>query len=141
MTLTADLNGDGTNELPLIREVSGGEGYETSQDAQVQHFGLRNAASVAQLQVRWPAIGAPLSTFTDLRPNTYYVAYRTGADLRRGNAPDSLPVFRAAIPLYPARDAVLGDGQNYFYLVDDPLAVIDVDKDAASGEVVIAIRN
>jgi len=27
------------------------------------------------------------------------------------------------------------------YLVDDPLAVIDVGKDAARGEVVIAIRN
>lgn len=45
------------------------------------------------------------------------------------------------VPLYSARDAVLGDGQNQFYLVEDPLAVIDVDKDAASGEVVIAIRN
>jgi len=141
VTLTADLNGDGTNEPPLIREVSGGEGYETSQDAQVQHFGLKNAASVAQLQVRWPAIASPLSTFTNLQPNTYYVAYRTGADLRRGTAPDSLPVLRAAVPLYPARDAVLGDGQTYFYLVDDQQAVIDVGKDAARGEVVISVRN
>ncbi len=141
LTLTADLDGDGTAEAPQIREVSGGEGYETSQDALLQHFGLKNASIVDRLEIRWPAIAAPLATFTGLAPDTYYVAYRSGADLRRGTSPDALPVLRAAVPLYPARDPVLGDGQTYFYLVDDPLAVIDVSRDMAHGEVVIAVRN
>ncbi|RMG45653.1 MAG: CRTAC1 family protein [Acidobacteria bacterium] len=142
LTAHVDLDGDGTAETRMLREVSGGEGYQSSQDWMVQHFGLGPADRVSRLEVRWPAAGAPVSSFSDVPADGLAVVYSDGADLLRGTDPAALGVYEPQVALYPHRDPepVLDDARALFYRVADDVT-IDVTRDDAARTVVIAIRH
>ncbi len=64
----ADIDGDGTLDRSVIREVQGGQGAHGQQDSMVQHIGLGEVRGAVELEVRWPL--GRTSILRDIERNT-----------------------------------------------------------------------
>ena len=74
--IRATING---NEIWQTRQIEAASGY-CSQNSYTNHFGLGNAATVLEIEIKWPS-GA-VETFTDIEGNnTYLVIEGNGIQL------------------------------------------------------------
>lgn len=135
VTVEADSDGDGTLEQ-MLREVSGGQGYESSQGSMVLHFGLGQATRAASVAIRWPNLAHTLETFTNIEANRVLTAgcFR----LLRGNRPEDLTSYVSCAD-YPYTDSGTTGAPILFYALEDDSARVDVTKDGA-GNPVITLR-
>lgn len=129
VTVSADVNGDGGDET-LVREVSGGQGFESSQGWMTLHFGLGLATQARTLKVRWTASGTPEDTFDGVPANGAYTLYRVGKSVLRGTRPDALAPYRT-VQLWPSTDDGAGSESVLYYGVSSPGSTLYVDKDGA----------
>lgn len=128
----------------MTREVSGGHGYHASQHDLPVEFGLGTASLVDTITIRWPSAGSPTTQISNVAPNRRMVAYETGASVRRGTGPQSIPVYRNALFFgWTDPDPVLDpvEHPSYYYLVEDGTASIRVEKDAGANSVRIDVVN
>jgi hypothetical protein len=133
VTLAADTNADGHDET-LLREVSGGQGYESSQNSLALHFGLGQAAFAGTLEVRWVAAGTPEDTFTNVAANAAYTLFRVGKQVLRGTQPSALTPYRT-VQLWPHTDDAAGAEDVLFYSVDNSGSTLYLEKDASGNPV------
>ncbi len=126
------------NGLTQLREVQGGHGYHTAMNSAPQEFGFGPGEDepVDEVRVRWT--DGTVDVFHDVPMRYRALVLEVGAKVHRGSDPSQeLPVVDDAAKLFPWQDAVLGDGQTWFYEVEGVEEMLLLRKDSAAGTVVL----